>query len=90
MTTPLTHPVSILQHLIRWDEKYAAKLDTWTKDPANDEADDWEYQYQEYRKTLARIRRRKAAALRIHAAREGSTPAIAAALAALRGFTWKA
>lgn len=62
------HPIGRLYARIENSKARAAKLDAWTRDPANDDHIDWEYRYRQMRRERAAVTRRLKAIRRIDAA----------------------
>jgi len=62
------HPISRLYARIEHSERRAAKLDAWTRDPANDDSFEWDHHYREMRRERAAVIRRRKAIRRIDAA----------------------
>lgn len=85
--TNAEHPITRATIKMERAEKAAARLDAWTRDPANQDSDDWEYQYREMRRDQCRVRRLQVVILRLDRAlyaQEGFD--YAAAIARVQGL----
>lgn len=65
MTKTTEHPITRATWKLELAQKDVARLDAWTKDPANQESGDWDYQYRELRRAECRVRRMKVVILRL-------------------------
>lgn len=65
MTETMEHPITRATIKLERAKGAAARLDAWTRDPANQESADWDYQYREMRRAECRVRRLRVAILRL-------------------------